>query len=103
MSAMDSGDDIDPERSGRLLAVAADLATAGLAVELHHTRAGLDITASLHSPGQREMDALIGEDGYTELRYWADPAWTSAEVASAIVRALSVLNAAYATSPQPGG
>src|SRR5439155_13367963 len=58
--------------SGWLQAIAAELSAAGLSVHLHRTRAGLDLTATLHRPGYRDTDVLIDEDGYTELRYWAD-------------------------------
>jgi hypothetical protein len=87
--------------SERLRAIAADLSAAGLSIHLHHTRAGLDLTATLHQPGHRETDVLVDEDGYTELRYWADPDATSAQIANTITGALAVVATNLAKRPQP--
>ena len=43
----------------------------GLATRLHRTRAGTDLTATLHLPGYHDIEIIADEDGYTELRYWA--------------------------------
>lgn len=93
---------IEEEATRRLRAVAAELSAVGLAISLHRTRAGLDLTATLHQPGRRETDVLIDEDGYTELRYWADPAATPAQLADTIVHALSVVSAIQARETRAG-
>lgn len=84
-----------------LRAIAAKLSAAGLSIRLHHTPAGSDLTATLHHPGRREIDALIDDDGYIELRYWADPAGTPAQVADTIVRAFSAVVEAHTTRTEP--
>jgi predicted ABC-type ATPase len=91
------------EPGRRLQGIADELVAAGLSVQLHRTRAGLDLTAALHRPGLRETDVLIDEDGYTELRYWADQAATPAQVAGSIVHALGVVCGIHAaqTPPEP--
>jgi len=45
------------------------------------------------------VDVIVDEDGYTELRYWADPVATPAEVAYAITSALAAITPNLAVSP----
>jgi hypothetical protein len=91
----------EDEPGRRLPAIADELVAAGLSVQLHRTRAGLDLTATLHHPGRREMEILVDEDGYTELRYWADQSATPAQAADIIVRALCAISDLRATSATP--
>lgn len=72
----------------RMRAIAAELTTAGLHTDLHETRASVDITATAHRPGCREIEAIVDEDGYVELRYWTRPDATPAQVSGAITRAI---------------
>jgi hypothetical protein len=102
MTAASGGLDMAVDESGRwLLAIAAELSGAGLIVQLHQSRAGLDLTATHYHSDRREIEVLIDEDGYTELRYWADQAATPAQAADVIVRALSVISDLRATSAAP--
>jgi hypothetical protein len=64
----------DSATAARLHEIAAGLAAIGLATRLNRTRAGTDLTATLHAPGHREVEVILDEDGYTELRYWAKSA-----------------------------
>jgi hypothetical protein len=82
-----------------LHAIAAELSGAGLIVQLHQTRAGLDLTATRYHTDRREIEVLVDEDGYTELRYWADRAATPAQAADIIVRALGIIGGAKANGP----
>jgi hypothetical protein len=85
--------DAHDDESGRWLqAIAAGLSAADLSIQLEHSNAGLYLTAALRSPARREVDIVIDEDGYTELRYWTDPAAIPAQVANTIVRALAVVD-----------
>ena len=89
---------IDENTGERLRIIGAELSAAGLAIQLHHTQAGLDLTATLHHSSRRETDVIVDEDGYTELRYWADPAATPAQAANAIVTALAAVTPDLARS-----
>jgi len=59
-------------------AVAAQLSAAGLVTVVQETSAGLDLTATSHQPGRKEVEVVVDEDGYAELRWWADPGATPA-------------------------
>jgi hypothetical protein len=95
----DDASGADEQAGERLRAIAAELSAAGLVIHLHQTRAGLDLTAALHHPGLRETDVLVDEDGYTELRYWADQTATPAQAADIIVHALAIIGGAMANGP----
>jgi hypothetical protein len=80
-------------------AIDAGLAAGGLTTHLTDSRVGLDLTATFRSPGQREVEVWIDEDGYAELRYW-NPAGTSpAQVTATALRALQAI---IGTLPDPG-
>ena len=65
----------EPRSTGavRLHEIAAGLTAVGLVTHLHRTRAGTDLTATLHLPGYHDIEVIADEDGYTELRYWCQP------------------------------
>jgi hypothetical protein len=75
-------------------AVAAQLSAAGLASVVHETSAGLDLTATSHHPGRRDIEVVVDEDGYAELRWWAAPGAAPADVAAGITRAIASVAAA---------
>ena len=60
----------------------------GLTTQLHNTQGVLDITATMHQPGSKEIDVVVDEDSYVEIRYWSDPAATPAQLVGIISRAL---------------
>ena len=93
---------IDENTGERLRVIGAELSAAGLAIQLHHTPAGLALTATLHHSSRRETDVIVDEDGYTELHYWADPAATPAQAANAIVTALAAVTPDLARSAHYG-
>ena len=70
------------ETASRMRAIAAELAAHGLSARLHDTRGTLDLTATVHPPGQREAEIVIDEDGYTELRYWNEPGAGPAQISA---------------------
>ncbi len=82
--------------------IAGKLSAARFDTRLHTTRAGSDLTVTLHHPGRREMEALIDDDGYIELRYWANPAATPAQVAHTIVRAFTIVAQAHKARTESG-
>ena len=83
-----------PLDSVGIQAVAAQLSAAGLASFVHETSAGLDLTATSHHPGRRDIEVVVDEDGYAELRWWAAPGATPADVAAGIIRAIASVTAA---------
>ena len=83
----------EPHSAGavRLREVAAGLAEMDLVTRLHRTRAGTDLTATLHLPGYHEIEVIADEDGYTELRYWCSLSSTPAADVATIARLLETL------------
>jgi hypothetical protein len=75
----------------RMRAVADELTAAGLAVSLSQSRAVVEVSASLHLEGRREIEATVDEDGYTELRFWQKPNATPAQIGATISRALDAV------------
>jgi hypothetical protein len=75
----------------RMRAVADALSAAGLAASISQTRAAVEVVATLHRKGQREIEAVIDEDGYTELRFWHQPDATPAQISATITRALTTI------------
>ncbi len=90
------------EPAAWIRAVAAGLTSAGLSPVLHETRAGLDLTATVHQPGRREAEVILDEDGYAELHWWTDPGAAPADMATGISRLLTTVTAASA-APAPEG
>ena len=82
------------DTAAHLRVIEAELTAAGLATRLHESPGGADLTAALRPPGQREIEVVIDEDGYTELRYWASLNVTPAHAAATITSALAVITAA---------
>ena len=81
----------DSAGAARLHEIAAGLAAVGLATRLHRTRAGTDLTATLYPPGHREIEVILDEDGYTEVRYWADLSTTPTATVAIIIAALAAI------------
>jgi hypothetical protein len=82
----------------RMDALAAELRANGLDAKVHVTHGTTDITATLPQSGRKDSHVVIDEDGYTELRYWADPAADPGQAVAAVLRALAVIAEAF----QPG-
>ncbi|HCU94477.1 MAG TPA: hypothetical protein DHU96_17860 [Actinobacteria bacterium] len=82
------------QTAARMRAIADGLAAASLDTHLRQTRASADFTAITHTPAGREMEAVIDEDGYTELRFWNTPGATPAHICAVIIRALAAISAA---------
>ena len=57
--------------SDRLRAIELDSVAATWPPACMNHPLGRTWTATLRVPGQREIEVVIDEDGYTELRYWA--------------------------------
>jgi hypothetical protein len=82
----------DEDAMARMRAIAAELSAAGLDAHLHEGRDSIDITAiSKPVSGGREIEAVVDDDGYVELRYWNQPDATPAQVRAVIVRVLDVI------------
>src|SRR5690348_2592030 len=88
--------------AARLHEIAAGLAVIGLTTRLHRSRAGTDLTATLHPPGHREIEIILDEDGYTELRYWADLSTTPTAAVTTIAKILALLTASESTASRVG-
>ena len=84
----------DPEESlQRMLVITGLLTAAGLTACLNVTRDIPDVTARLPVPGGRDIRVIIDDDGYVELRFWADPGATPSEITSMVTRAITVIAA----------
>ena len=85
----------EPRSAGavRLHQIAAGLTQLGLTTRIHRTRAGTDLTATLHSLSHRDIQVIVDEDGYTELRYWASLNGTSAAAVTTVANVLESLTA----------
>jgi hypothetical protein len=75
----------------RIRAIAAELAAAGLKAQVNQTCGVLDVTAVLSEPGHKEIEVIVDDDLYVEVRYWNEPDATAAQVTSLIVRALTAI------------
>src|SRR5215470_4770162 len=78
----------------RLRTIEVGLAAIGLSTRLRESAGRSDLTATLHQPGQREIEVVNDADGYTELRYWANLNVTPAQTVATITSALAVIAAA---------
>ena len=83
--------DADPGAAARMDAIAAGLAAAGLACQVHDTRGVLDITAALSLPGGRSAEVIVDDDLYVEVCYWNPPDATAAQVTAVITAALAAI------------
>jgi hypothetical protein len=77
----------------RLRVIETWLAAAGLTTRLHASPNAMDLTATLRQPGHREIEVVIDEDGYTELRYWASLSDTPAQTVAIVTSALAAITA----------
>src|ERR1700746_1428942 len=77
--------------AARLHEIAPRLAEVGVVTHLHRTRTGTDLTATLHPAGHRDIQVIVDEDGYTELRYWASLSTTPSAAVTTIASALEAL------------
>ena len=79
------------ETARRMRAIAAELAAAGLTTHLHESAEYVDVTATLSPPGQREVEAIVDDDGYVELRFWHAAADSPGQVSALISNAMTVI------------
>jgi hypothetical protein len=75
----------------RMRAIADALSAAGLAVTISQTRTAVEVVATLYTEGRREIEAVIDEDGYSELRFWHQPDATPAQMSATITRGLDAI------------
>lgn len=75
----------------RMQAVADALSVAGMAATVSQTRTAVEVIATLRVQGQREIEAVIDEDGYAELRFWHQPDATPAQISATISRAVNAI------------
>lgn len=73
--------------------LAEQLVASGLQARVHQIRREFYITATLHASGRKDIEVVIDEDGYTELRYWADRAASAEQTTDVIDRALAAITA----------
>jgi hypothetical protein len=86
----------------RLHEIAAGLSGIGLVTRLHRTRAGTDLSATLRPTGHRDIQVIVDEDGYTELRYWASLGTTPAAAVATIGEALAAIIASGSLADRVG-
>src|SRR5215470_14149890 len=78
----------------RLRTIEVGLAAVALSTRLRESAGRADLTATLHQPGQREIEVVNDADGYTELRYRANLNVTPTHTVATITSALAVIAAA---------
>jgi hypothetical protein len=82
----------DPEESlQRMLVITGLLTAAGLIACLNVTRDIPDVTARLPVPGARDIRVIVDDDGYIELRFWADPGTSPSQITTTVIRAISAI------------
>jgi hypothetical protein len=77
-----------PDTAEWIRAIAAGLTAAGLATKVRETNGGLDLTAACQTAG-KGAEVILDDEGYAELRWWADLAATPAEVTAVVTRVLA--------------
>ena len=58
---------------------------------MHDIRGVLDVTATLHRPGCKDIDLTVDEDHYVQVSWWDDPGATPAQVVATISRSLAAI------------
>jgi hypothetical protein len=77
--------------AGRMAAIAAGLQAAGLDARVHDTLGVLDVTATAHQPAGKDIDIIVDEDHYVEIRYWSLADATPGQVVAVISHALAAI------------
>lgn len=80
-----------PEVRERMDALAAKLAAQGLHATVQVIGREPYIMAAVHRVGGKDIEVVIDPDGYTELRYWADPAASCGQAVAVIGRVVAVI------------
>jgi hypothetical protein len=79
-----------PDTSAWIRAVAETLTGIGMTVAVSETSTGLDVTASTpRHPGRHRAEIILDEQGYAELRFWADTAAPAGTVAAAMAAVMA--------------
>jgi hypothetical protein len=74
--------------------IAAELSSAGLDTRVYEGRDSTDITAVTRPRAdRREMEVVIDDDSYCEIRFWLPPDATPARVAGVVTRAMNAITA----------
>jgi hypothetical protein len=82
----------DPEESlQRMLVITGLLTAAGLTACLNVTRDIPDVAARLPVPGGRDIQVIIDDDGYIELRFWTDPGTSPSRITTTVTQAISAI------------
>jgi hypothetical protein len=89
--------------AGRIRAIAASLAAAGVATGTNGDNlTGLDVTATVRPLGRARTEIMLDEDGYAEVRWYTNPGAPAVEVAAALARVLdAVTSAPSVLAPAP--
>jgi hypothetical protein len=89
----------------RIRAIAAGLTAAGITAATHGNHiTGLDVTATSQPPGGAKTEIMLDEDGYAEIRWYANPDAPATDVTAALIRILAAVTAtpsALAPAPPP--
>jgi hypothetical protein len=79
------------QTAGRMRAITAELTAAGLDARVHDTLGVLDVTATAHQSAGKDIDIIVDEDHYVEIRYWSPADATPSQVVAVISRALAAI------------
>jgi hypothetical protein len=84
------GDDAE-EALRRMIVLTGLLTASGLTARLNHTGDIPDITARLTRPGGKDIQIIIDDDGYIEIRYWASPHDSPEQITTTLTRVLRAI------------
>ena len=77
--------------AGPMAAIAAGLHAARLDARVHDTQGVLYVTATAHQPAGQDIDLIVDEDHYVEIRYWSPADADPGQVVAVISRALAAI------------
>jgi hypothetical protein len=93
-----------PAAASRLLAIKAAFFARGTVAYATDHRIGLDVDAVVSrsgSPGEREAELWVHEDGYVELRYESPPGASAEQIVNIALRALRAATSPLTAVPPP--
>jgi hypothetical protein len=86
----------DPDTAEWMDDIAAGLAAAGLAVQVHDTCGVLDLAGRSELAGGKPVEVIVDEDGYTQVSYWNPPGAAPAQITATLAAVLAAIGGAPA-------
>jgi hypothetical protein len=89
------------QRQERVLAIAAHLSATGLGIRLNQGDHACELTATRHVWGLHDIEIILDQDGYCELRCWTSPNATPIQIAAAVTHAVAAVSSVCAPALHP--